>query len=73
MREKTILLILVVLNLAVFLIGAAILHQHRSIEPVDLVEAYEQGKKDALKTNPVSLELEMTCAGLWAGQLQVKH
>lgn len=73
MREKTILLFLVVLNLAVFLIGAAILHQHRSIEPVDLVEAYEQGKKDALKTNPVSLELEMTCAGLWAGQLQVKH
>ena len=73
MREKTILLILVVLNLAVFLIGAAILNQHRSIEPVDLVEAYEKGKKDALKTNPVSLELEMTCAGLWAGQLQVKH
>lgn len=73
MREKTILLFLVVLNLAVFLIGAAILLQHRTIEPIDLVEAYEQGKKDALKTNPVSLELEMTCAGLWAGQLQVKH
>ncbi len=29
---------------------------------------YEQGRKDALKTNPVSEELELVCAGLWVGK-----
>lgn len=29
---------------------------------------YEQGRKDALKTNPVSEDLELVCAGLWVGK-----
>lgn len=33
-----------------------------------LLGAYEQGKQDALKTNPVSMDLEMVCLGLWAGK-----
>jgi hypothetical protein len=32
----------------------------------------EQGKKKALNTNPVSDELEMTCAGLWVGEQNKK-
>lgn len=41
-----------------------------TLRPIDLLEAYELGRKDALKTNPVSTELELTCAGLWMGQQQ---
>jgi len=33
---------------------------------------YEQGRKDALKTNPVSEDLELVCAGLWVGK-QIKR
>jgi hypothetical protein len=29
---------------------------------------YEEGRKDALRTNPVSDDLEFTCAGLWFGK-----
>ena len=29
---------------------------------------YQAGMKEALKTNPPSEELEMTCAGLWVGE-----
>ena len=39
-----------------------------TLRPTDLVEAYEKGRKDALKINPVSAELDITCAGLWMGQ-----
>lgn len=31
-------------------------------------KGYEKGLKDALRTNPVSDDLEMTCAGLWFGK-----
>jgi hypothetical protein len=33
-----------------------------------LVGAYSQGKKDALSTDPVSMDLEMVCLGLWANK-----
>lgn len=29
---------------------------------------YEEGRKDALRTNPVSDDLEFVCAGLWFGK-----
>ena len=32
----------------------------------------KQGRKDALRTNPPSDELEMTCAGLWIGEQNKK-
>lgn len=39
--------------------------------PKDIITAYNQGIKDALRTNPASWELEETCLGLWAGKQQV--
>lgn len=33
--------------------------------PADVISAYNMGIKDALKTNPPSLDLENTCASLW--------
>lgn len=31
-----------------------------------LIAAYDQGKSDALRTNPVSMDLEMVCLNLWS-------
>ena len=36
--------------------------------PKDIIAAYNMGLKDALRTNPVSLELDQTCLALWAGK-----
>lgn len=30
--------------------------------------AYDKGRQDALRMNPVSDDLEFTCAGLWFGR-----
>ena len=35
-------------------------------DPEALIKAYDQGQRDALRTNPVSMDLEMVCLGLWA-------
>lgn len=36
----------------------------------EVVEAYERGKKDALKVSPrPSMELEMTCINIWANKV----
>jgi hypothetical protein len=40
--------------------------------PKDVVEAYRMGLKDAMKTNPPSLELEQTCLNMWAEKQPVK-
>jgi hypothetical protein len=37
-------------------------------DPEALVRAYDQGKQDALRTNPVSMDLEMVCLNLWANK-----
>ena len=37
------------------------------------MKGLEEGQKTALKTNPVSEELEMTCLGLWLGEQNKKH
>ena len=34
---------------------------------------YQDGKKAALSTNPVSEDLELTCAGLWLGEQAKKR
>lgn len=34
----------------------------------EMLEVYEQGKKDALKTSPPSMDLEMTCVRIWANK-----
>lgn len=36
-----------------------------AIVPQDVIEAYNTGRTDALRTNPVSADLEMTCLELW--------
>jgi hypothetical protein len=32
---------------------------------IEAIEAYNLGKQHALRTNPVSMDLEMTCVSLW--------
>ena len=34
----------------------------------DVIEAYRQGSKDALKTNPPSAALEYACLEMWANK-----
>ena len=41
--------------------------------PKDVVEAYRMGIKDAMKTNPPSLDLEQTCMNMWAERQPVKE
>lgn len=41
--------------------------------PKDIVQAYNMGIKDALKTNPPSLDLEQTCVNMWANKQPVKE
>jgi hypothetical protein len=40
--------------------------------PKDVVESYRMGLKDALRTNPPSLELEQTCVSMWANKQPIK-
>jgi hypothetical protein len=41
--------------------------------PKDVVEAYRMGIKDALKTNPPSLDLEQTCLNMWADKQPIRE
>ena len=41
--------------------------------PKDVVEAYRMGIKDAMKTNPPSLDLEQSCMNMWAERQPVKE
>ena len=68
MKDKIILATgMVVLAVTIFFIG--VLHGS-SIKAIDMVEIFEAGKKEALKVSPrPSLELEMTCANVWAGKV----
>jgi hypothetical protein len=36
-----------------------------SLIPKDVIDAYNTGRTDALRTNPTSADLEMTCLELW--------
>ena len=36
-----------------------------SLIPKDVIDAYNTGRTDALRTNPISADLEMTCLELW--------
>lgn len=40
--------------------------------PKDIIEAYNQGLKDALKTNPPSMNLEQTCVNMWSDKQPVR-
>jgi hypothetical protein len=41
--------------------------------PKDIIEAYNAGLKDALRLNPVSLELDQACLTLWANKQPFKE
>jgi len=36
--------------------------------PRDIIQAYNMGLKDALKTNPPSMDLEQVCVSMWANK-----
>jgi hypothetical protein len=38
------------------------------ILPKTVIEAYNMGLRDALKTNPPSMDLEQTCVNMWANK-----
>lgn len=40
--------------------------------PKDVVQAYNMGLKDALRTNPPSLDLEQTCVNMWADKQPIR-
>ena len=40
--------------------------------PKDIIEAYNMGLKDALRTNPASWDLEQTCLNMWADRQPVR-
>jgi hypothetical protein len=40
--------------------------------PQTVIEAYNLGLKDALKTNPASWDLEQTCLNMWADKQPVR-
>ena len=42
------------------------------ILPKSVIEAYNMGLKDALKTNPPSMDLEQVCVNLWANKQPVR-
>jgi len=39
-----------------------------TIRAEELISIYKRGVKDALKTNPVSFELDQTCLEVWANK-----
>jgi hypothetical protein len=67
-----------VFTVLVILAGAKVIDNVRtttpeSILPTDVIQAYNHGLKDALRTNPVSMELEMVCLELWANKQPIKE
>lgn len=38
----------------------------------ELINIYKRGRADALKTNPVSFELEQTCLEIWANKQPIE-
>jgi bifunctional DNase/RNase len=41
--------------------------------PRDIIQAYNMGLKDALRTNPASWDLEQTCLNMWADKQPVRE
>jgi hypothetical protein len=38
----------------------------------ELINVYKRGQADALRTNPVSMELEQACLNIWASKQPVE-
>ena len=39
-----------------------------TIRANELIDMYKRGQSDALRTNPVSMELEQACLNIWANK-----
>jgi hypothetical protein len=42
--------------------------QAEPAKAMPIITAYKAGQADALKTNPISFELEQTCLSVWANK-----
>lgn len=42
------------------------------ITPKTIIDAYNAGLQDALKTNPPSWQLEQTCLNMWADKQSIR-
>ena len=43
------------------------------IIPQNIIDAYNQGLKDALRLNPVSWDLEQACLTIWANKQPIEE
>jgi hypothetical protein len=55
-----------------FIIALAFLYTDHKVDKAH-AEGFSVGMRYALKSNPPSEELEMTCAGLWVGEQSKKY
>jgi len=44
-----------------------------AVRAEELIKMYQRGKQDALKTNPVSFELEQVCLEVWANKQPLEN
>ena len=49
-----------------------ILPDNEATRAEELISIYKRGIKDALRTNPVSMELEQACLEIWANKQPVE-
>jgi hypothetical protein len=49
-----------------------ILPDNEATRAEELISIYKRGIKDALKTNPVSMDLEQACLEIWANKQPVE-
>jgi len=50
-----------------------ILPDNEATRAEELISIYKRGVKDALRTNPVSMDLEQACLEIWANKQPVEE
>ena len=78
MSQFTMGVVVGVVATALIAVGVSKLHKEQMPQsyvemPKDIIEAYNTGLKDALKTNPASWDLEQTCLNMWADKQPVRE
>jgi len=59
---------LTVLSYEKLLSEPLVIYDSEATRADELISIYKRGVKDALKTNPVSFQLEQTCLEVWANK-----
>jgi hypothetical protein len=67
-RDVAICIVVIGLSTLILYIGFA--HGSRA-KAQELIQVYEEGKRDALRLLPPSMDLEMVCLSLWANTVPV--